>query len=102
VDTGIHHKQWTREKAIDYLRRTTPNAEGDIAKAVERYIVDPGQATAYTVGLLRIRDLRRRAEQSISDLDLREFHDVVLASGPLPLDILSERVQRWIVLRQRD
>ncbi len=97
VDTGIHHKRWTREQAIDWLQTNTPNPQGDVRKAIERYIVYPGQATAYMIGKLRIMDLRERARQALGErFDIRDFHDVVLLSGPVPLDILEARVDQWI------
>ncbi|MEM7729881.1 MAG: DUF885 domain-containing protein [Pseudomonadota bacterium] len=97
VDTGLHHKRWTRQEAIDYLVENTPNPEPDIVKAIERYIVMPGQATAYMIGKLKILELRERAREALGDaFDIREFHDVFLASGPVPLDILEERVDAYI------
>jgi len=97
VDTGIHDKRWSRAQAIAYLKANTPNPDGDIEKAVERYIVYPGQATAYTVGKLKIMELRTRAEAALGDrFDIRAFHDVVLQSGPVPLDILERRVDGWM------
>ncbi len=97
VDTGIHHRRWTREQAIDYLRRNTPNSEGDCIKAVERYIVMPAQATAYTIGMLKILELRQRAQDRLGErFDVRVFHDVLLRSGPVPLDVLDELVEAWI------
>lgn len=97
VDTGIHHKRWSREEAIQYLTDNTPNPEGDIRKAIERYIVYPGQATAYMIGKLKILELRERAQKDLGDkFTMGGFHDVVLNSGPVPLDILEERVDAWI------
>lgn len=97
VDTGIHHKKWTRQEAIDYLLENTPNPENDCIKAIERYIVMPGQATAYKIGMLKIIELREDAKKSLGDkFDIREFHDVVLKSGPLPLDILEAQVAEWV------
>jgi uncharacterized protein (DUF885 family) len=97
VDTGIHHKRWSREQAIDYLTQNTPNPEGDIRKAIERYVVYPGQATAYMIGKLEIMELRERARNALGDrFDIRAFHDVVLESGPVPLSILAENVEAWI------
>jgi len=97
VDTGIHHKRWSREEAIQYLTDNTPNPEGDIRKAIERYIVYPGQATAYMIGKLKILELRKRAQDDLGDkFTMGGFHDVVLESGPVPLDILEERVDAWI------
>lgn len=96
VDTGIHEMRWTREQAIEYLLATTPNPEGDCVKAVERYIVMPGQATAYTIGKLEIERLRREAEERMkSRFDLRDFHDTVLGQGPLPMDVLEAEVLEW-------
>ena len=97
VDTGIHHKRWSREEAIQYLTDNTPNPEGDIRKAIERYIVYPGQATAYMIGKLKLLELRKRAQDDLGDkFTMGDFHDVVLKSGPVPLDILEERVDAWI------
>jgi uncharacterized protein (DUF885 family) len=97
VDTGIHDKRWSREQAIAYLKENTPNPDGDIEKAIERYIVYPGQATAYLIGKLKIMELRGRAQAALGDrFDYRTFHEVVLESGPVPLDILDRRVDRWI------
>ena len=97
VDTGLHSKRWTREEAINYLAENTPNPQGDIAKAIERYIVMPGQATAYLIGKIKIVELREKAKAEMGDaFDIREFHDVFLSSGPVPLDILEERVDAYI------
>ena len=97
VDTGLHAKQWTREEAIDYLLVNTPNPEGDARKAIERYIVMPGQATAYKIGMNKIVELREDARARLGDaFDIRDFHDVVLKDGPVPLQILEENVENWI------
>lgn len=97
VDTGIHDKRWTREQAMTYLKDNTPNPDGDIEKAIERYIVYPGQATAYLIGKLKIMELRGRAQAALGDkFDFRTFHDAVLQSGPVPLDVLEQRVDAWI------
>ncbi len=97
VDTGIHSKQWSREKAIQYLADNTPNPQGDIEKAIERYIVLPSQATAYKIGMLKIQELRETAEQQLGDnFDIREYHDLVLKNGPLPLTALETEVNTWI------
>lgn len=97
VDTGLHDLQWTREEAIDYLVSNTPNPEGDCIKAIERYIVMPGQATAYKIGMMKIIDLRSRAESAMGDdFDIRVFHDIILKDGPVPLAILEEKVDDWI------
>ena len=97
VDTGIHHKRWSREKAIAYLTENTPNPDGDIRKAIERYIVYPGQATAYMIGKLKILELRKRAQSELGEkFTMGDFHDVILKSGPVPLNIMEERVDQWI------
>ena len=97
VDTGIHSKRWSREQAIQYLKDNTPNPEGDIRKAIERYVVYPGQATAYMIGKLKIMELREQARAELGeDFDIREFHDAVLLPGPVPLDILEENVEAWV------
>jgi uncharacterized protein (DUF885 family) len=97
VDTGLHDKKWTRQEAIDYLLENTPNPENDCIKAIERYIVMPGQATAYKIGMNKILDLREVAKGKLGDkFDIREYHDVVIASGPVPLNILEERVNAWV------
>lgn len=97
VDTGIHHKRWSREQAIAYLTENTPNPDGDIRKAIERYIVYPGQATAYMIGKLKIMELRATAQEELGDdFDIRAFHDAILESGPVPLDIMEENVTGWI------
>ena len=101
VDSGLHDKRWTREEAIEYLLENTPNPEGDCIKAIERYIVMPGQATAYKIGMLKILELRRRAEAALGDgFDVREFHDVVLRDGAVPLAILEENVDGWSAKKQ--
>ncbi|AWF80390.1 DUF885 domain-containing protein [Microbulbifer sp. A4B17] len=97
VDTGIHAKKWTREQAIQYLMENTPNPEGDVIKAIERYIVMPGQATAYKIGMLKILELREKAKTELGDhFDIRQFHNAVLANGPVPLDVLEEIIDEWI------
>ncbi|GAA5525729.1 hypothetical protein Maes01_02301 [Microbulbifer aestuariivivens] len=97
VDTGLHSKKWTREEAIEYLGKNTPNPQGDQKKAIERYIVMPGQATAYKIGMLKIVELREKAKAALGDrFDIREFHDVVLANGAVPLDVLEELVDEWV------
>jgi uncharacterized protein (DUF885 family) len=97
VDTGIHSKKWTREEGIEYYKANTPNAESDGVKMVERHIVMPGQATAYKIGMNKIIELREEAKIQLGeDFDLREFHDVVLLNGAVPLNILEEMVQDWV------
>ncbi|UOR16120.1 DUF885 domain-containing protein [Qipengyuania aquimaris] len=97
VDTGLHHKRWSREEAIQYLTDNTPNPDGDIRKAIERYAVMPGQATAYMIGKLKIMELRERARVELGNrFDIRAFHDTILTSGPVPLSIMEENVETWI------
>ena len=97
VDTGIHAKRWSREQAIQYLKDNTPNPEGDITKAIERYIVYPGQATAYMIGKLKIEELRNKAQAELGDdFDIKAYHTVILENGPVPLDIMEENVDAWI------
>jgi uncharacterized protein (DUF885 family) len=101
VDTGIHSKRWTREQAIDYLAKNTPNTEADCTDSINRYIVMPGQATAYKVGMLKILELREKAKKSLGDkFDIRQFHEVVLSNGSVPLDVLEQLVDRWIKSKQ--
>ncbi len=96
VDTGIHDKKWTREQGIEYYKQNTPNAESDCIKMVERHIVMPGQATAYKIGMNKIVELREEAKATLGeDFDIREFHDVVLLNGAVPLNVLEEMVQEW-------
>ncbi|MBW0144100.1 DUF885 domain-containing protein [Sphingomicrobium clamense] len=97
VDTGLHHKRWSREEAIDYLLTNTPNPEGDAVKAIERYAVIPGQATAYMIGKLKIMELREKAKEEMGDqFSYADFHDLILAAGPRPLQMLEEDVDAWI------
>ena len=97
VDTGIHAKHWTREQAIAFMRDKTGMGEKEIKSEIERYIVNPGQACAYKVGMLKIQELRSRAQQQLGDkFDEREFHDNVLKNGSLPLDILEEQINDYI------
>ena len=97
LDTGLHAKQWSREQAMDYFRQNTLLSERDIQKETERYITNPGQATSYKIGELKIFELRRKAQAALGDrFDIRDFHTVVLGSGAVPLDILEEQVEAWI------
>jgi uncharacterized protein (DUF885 family) len=97
VDTGIHQRRWTREEAIDYMLTNTGMAESDVVSEIERYIVLPGQATAYKVGMMKILELRQEAMDRLGDrFDLRDFHDVVLKNGAVPLEILERLVNDYI------
>jgi uncharacterized protein (DUF885 family) len=101
VDTGIHAKHWTREQVMDYFRANTPQSERDIFTETNRYIVNPGQATAYKIGMLKILELRELAKKQLGPLfDLREFHDLVLKDGAVPMDILEENVRAWIAKKK--
>ena len=97
VDTGIHAKRWPREQAIAYMREKTGMGEKEVTAEIERYIVNPGQACAYKIGMLKIQELRKRAQEALgTKFDQRKFHDVVLKIGALPLDILEEQVLAYI------
>lgn len=97
VDTGLHAKRWTREQAIDYMLANTGMPETDVVAEIERYLVNPGQALAYKVGMLKILELRERARQQLGDrFDIREFHNQVLTHGAVPMAILERIVDRWI------
>ena len=97
VDTGIHSKQWTQEQAVQYFLDNSPTPEATVRSEVERYIITPGQATAYKTGMMKIQQLRAQAEAALGDkFDIRGFHDTVLGGGALPLAVLEARVQRWI------
>jgi uncharacterized protein (DUF885 family) len=102
VDTGIHRKHWTRSQAIDYMLEKTGMARGGVVSEVERYFVLPGQALAYKIGMLRIMELRTRAQAQLGPaFDIRQFHGIVLGSGAMPLGILEKQVDAWIVHRAR-
>ena len=97
TDTGLHAKRWSREQAMDYFRQNSLLSERDIQKEVERYITNPGQATSYKVGELKIEELRHKAERTLGDkFDIKDFHAVVLGSGSVPLDVLADQVDAWL------
>ena len=101
VDTGIHAKRWTREEAIDYMLTNTGITESDVVAEIERYIVNPGQATAYKVGMMELLRLRDEAQQALGDnFDIRDFHDVILRDGALPLTAIREQVMKYIAEKQ--
>ena len=101
VDSGLHYKRWSRETAIKYVEDNSADAPGGIVKAIERYIIYPGQATAYMVGRLKISELRDKAQKALGKkFDIRGFHDTLLKSGPVPLDVLEEQVDAWIASRK--
>lgn len=97
VDTGIHAKKWSREKAINYLKDNTPNSDLEIMKGAERYFIMPAQATAYKVGMLKILALRSKAKKKLgSKFNMADFHDVILRDGAVPMFILEDKVDEWI------
>ena len=101
VDTGIHQFGWSRQRAIDFMKENTAKSEQDIAVEVDRYIVWPGQALAYKLGELKIKELRARAERELgSRFDVRRFHNALLDNGPLPLEVLDREIDRWIAAQK--
>ncbi|MBA4763772.1 DUF885 family protein [Sphingomonas sp.] len=97
TDTGLHAKKWSREQAIDYFKANSSISAADIEREVNRYINNPGQATSYMIGQLKIAELRKKAETALGDrFDIRDFHEVVLANGAVPLNVLEEEVDRYI------
>jgi uncharacterized protein (DUF885 family) len=101
VDAGMHHKGWTREKAIAYVLENQPVSETEAIQRIERYMVTPGQAVSYKVGELKILALREKAKQQLGDkFDIREFHDQVLKDGSLPLTVLEKKIDQWIATKK--
>ncbi len=97
VDSGIHYKRWTREEAIEYMSTNTGMIESEVISEIERYIVTPGQACAYKIGMIKVLQLREHAMTELKDkFDIKEFHDVILKNGAVPLDILEELVNDYI------
>jgi uncharacterized protein (DUF885 family) len=102
IDTGIHHKGWTREQAITYLAEHTALSEHEVETEVDRYISWPGQALSYKLGEMKIVELRARAEKELgTKFDLRAFHDAVLAEGSVPLPVLEQRVDAFIAQKKK-
>jgi uncharacterized protein (DUF885 family) len=100
VDTGMHSAGWSRQQAIDFFKANAPKSELDITNEIDRYIAWPGQALAYKVGQLKIFELRDAAQQALgSQFDIREFHDVVLSTGAVPLSVLDQTVRDWIAAK---
>ena len=103
VDTGLHAKGWTRERAIDFMKENSSMARTDIVAEVERYIAIPGQALAYKIGQRKISELRKRAEEKLGEgFDVKEFHNQILLDGALPLDVLDTKIDEWIVAATRE
>jgi prolyl oligopeptidase len=101
VDTGIHAKHWTRQQAIDYFKANAAKTDQDIINEVDRYISWPGQALAYKIGQLKIQELRAQAQKELGPrFDVREYHDVVLRNGAVPLDVLEKLVREWIAQKK--
>ena len=101
VDTGLHRKRWTREQAIDYMIANTGMAEREVVIEIERYLVNPGQALAYKVGMMKILELRERARTALGDkFDLREFHDEILTNGAMPLAVLEQVIDAYVARKR--
>jgi len=100
VDTGLHHKRWTRQQVVDFFHEHSNQDEPDVQAETDRYIAIPGQALGYKIGQLKILELRAKAKEALGPaFDLRAFHDTILGGGPLPLDVLEQQVDRWIASR---
>ena len=98
VDTGMHYKKWTREEAMEYMKNTTGMSDTEVRVEIERYIVWPGQATSYKMGMLKILELREKAKETLGDkFDIRKFHTIVLDQGIVPLFILEDIIDEWIM-----
>ena len=103
IDTGIHATGWTREQAVDYLASNTALSMHEVGTEIDRYIAWPGQALAYKIGELTLWDLRHEAEAALGDaFDIRDFHDVVLASGGVPLELLKSMVGQYVTETLQD
>ena len=101
VDTGIHAKGWSREKAIQYSLDNEAESEESIIAEIERYMATPGQALSYKMGQLKIRQLRTKAEKALGDnFNIRDFHSQILNSGSLPLVLLEEKIDNWIAQQE--
>jgi uncharacterized protein (DUF885 family) len=97
VDTGLHAKGWTEQQAVEYFDANSAIPLAAIKSEVRRYLIMPGQATAYKIGMIRIQQLRKKAETELGDkFDIKGFHDTVLGGGALPLTLLERRVDQWI------
>ena len=101
VDTGLHSKSWTREKAIQYSLDNEAESEAGIISEIERYMANPGQALSYKIGQLKIRELRTKAKNELGDaFDIREFHNEVLETGCIPLALLENKIDTWIATKK--
>src|SRR5947199_2976179 len=101
VDTGFHYKHWTREQVVQFVHDHSGVDEVEVQSETDRYIVWPGQALAYKLGQLKILELRERSKRELgARFDIRKFHDEVLDAGALPLDVLEERIDRWIAAQK--
>src|SRR5690606_11523261 len=101
VDTGMHAKGWSEQEAIDFFLENSSMAEGAIRSEVQRYLVTPGQATSYKIGMMKILEHRENARAELGEkFDIRGFHDTVLGGGALPLEILERRVNEWIAAQK--
>ena len=101
VDTGLHSKRWTREQAIDYMMTNAGMPEAAVVTEIERYLVNPGQALAYKVGMIKILELRERAKTALgSKFDIREFHDEVLRNGAMPLPVLERVIDAYLARKK--
>ena len=97
VDTGMHYLSWSRQQAIDYFKANAGKSEHDIVVEIDRYIVWPGQALAYKIGELKIKELRAYAEEKLGEeFDIRAFHDEVLGKGAVPLKVLDTNIRTWV------
>jgi uncharacterized protein (DUF885 family) len=97
VDSGLHYKKWSREKAINWMHKNTGESVASVTREIERYSVCPGQATSYKMGQIRILELRALAKQTLGNkFDLREFNDQVLIHGSVPFPVLASNIQSWI------
>jgi uncharacterized protein (DUF885 family) len=97
VDTGMHYKKWTREEAMEYMKKTTGMSDTEVRVEIERYIVWPAQATSYKMGMIKILELRDRAKNTMGDkFNLKQFHSIVLDQGIVPLFVLENLIEDWI------
>jgi uncharacterized protein (DUF885 family) len=97
VDTGLHHKKWTRQQAIEYFAQATGSTQANVTSAIDRYIAWPGQALGYKLGMLKLIELRSKAKQAMGEqFDIRQFHDLILLPGARPMNVVEADIDRWI------